>query len=77
MLQKLQTLLKKSNIGKYFLTKTRLSHKDSDDLAKYIVDHLLQKKLQVSFIFIFIYFHLNRKILSSVIFEFLYYHQNY
>lgn len=43
ILQKLQTLLKKSNIGKYFLTKTRLSHKDSDDLAKYIVDHLLQK----------------------------------
>lgn len=43
ILQKLQTLLKKSNIGKYFLTKTRLSHKDSDDLAKYIVDHLLRK----------------------------------
>ncbi|XP_011698854.1 PREDICTED: uncharacterized protein LOC105456480 [Wasmannia auropunctata] len=45
---KLQALLKKSNIGKYFLTKTRLSNKDSDDLTKFIVDHLLQKSCKIS-----------------------------
>ncbi|XP_036145903.1 uncharacterized protein LOC105841087 [Monomorium pharaonis] len=45
---KLRTLLKKSNFGKYFLSKTLLSHTDSNDLAKFIIEHLLQNCCKIS-----------------------------